>query len=71
MGTFHGDDHDELIRHGIRIGHVEGAVTEIRDQYVSKVENFPQKSIAYGIASIILTAFGVGIVSLVINYLRL
>jgi len=64
---FSSNDHDELVRHGIRLDHAEDSISGIRKDYVSKVENAPVRAIAFGIASIILTAFGVAIVGMVIS----
>ena len=63
-------DHDRLINHEVRIEHVEGDIKEIRSDYVSKIENAPTKSIALGMASIVLTSFCVGIVGLIFSFLK-
>lgn len=64
---FPSSDHDTLVCHGVRLDHAEDSIKGIRTDYVSKVENAPTKAIAWGIASIILTGFGVAMVGLVIS----
>lgn len=61
------NDHDEVVRHGIRLDHAEDSITGIRRDFVSKIEHAPVKAIAFGLASIILTSFAVGVVGLILT----
>lgn len=67
MAGFKGSDHDEVVRHGIRLDHAEDSITGIRRDFVSKIEHAPVKAIAFGIASIFLTACGVALVGIIFS----
>lgn len=49
------------------IGAIRGMVQKLEEKFVTRAEFLPVKSLVYGFAAVILTAFAIGVVALIFN----